>query len=115
MPAAAELRREAEATIENVAERLEAMRLEAERQAELSANQIPTATPADAPQQRQGDPAQPGFQQREEQRRATDQQAALIAQADSLAAQLAELQRTLEELGPADPELAAALEELQQL
>jgi hypothetical protein len=116
MPAASELRREAEATIENVAERLEAMRAEAERQAELSqAQAIESAARPEVPQPRTADPAQPGFQQREEQRRASDQQAALLAQADSLAASLAELQRTLEELGQADPELAAALEELQQL
>jgi hypothetical protein len=116
MPAASELRREAEATIESVAERLEAMRAEAERQADLSqAQAIEAAARPDAPQPRAGDPAQPGFQQREEQRRASDQQAALLAQADSLAASLAELQRTLEELGQADPELAAALEELQDL
>ncbi|MGE0161222.1 MAG: hypothetical protein AB7T31_17640 [Gemmatimonadales bacterium] len=116
MPAASELRREAEETIETVAERLEAMRVEAERQAELSAAQsVETAARPDVPEPRAGDPAEPGFQQREEQRRASDQQAALLAQADSLAASLAELQRTLEELGQADPELAAALEELQQL
>jgi hypothetical protein len=116
MPAASELRREAEATIESVAERLEAMRAEAERQADLSQTQaIEAAARPDVPEPRAGDPAQPGFQQREEQRRASDQQAALLAQADSLAASLAELQRTLEELGQADPELAAALEELQEL
>jgi len=116
MPAASELRREAEATIENVAERLEAMRAEAERQADLSAQQaIATAAQRTAPEPRAGDPAQTGFQQREEQRRASDQQAALLAQADSLAAALAELQQTLEELGQADPELAAALEEMQEL
>jgi len=116
MPAASELRREAEATIESVAERLEAMRAEAERQADLSqAQAIEAAARPDVQQPRAGDPAQPGFQQREEQRRASDQQAALLAQADSLAASLAELQRTLEELGQADPELAAALEELQEL
>jgi hypothetical protein len=114
MPAASELRREAEATIENVAERLEAMRAEAERQADLSAQQAVAPQP-NAPQPRAGDQAQPGFQQREEQRRASDQQTALLAQADSLAAALAELQRTLEELGQADPELAAALEEMQEL
>jgi hypothetical protein len=115
MPVAAELRREAEATIENVAERLEAMRAEAERQAELSAMQLDPAARTDAPQPRPGDQTQQGFQQREEQRRASDRQAALLAQADSLAAALAELQRTLEELGQADPELAAALEELREL
>jgi hypothetical protein len=120
MPLVSELRREAEETLENVAERLEAMRVEAERLAEETTNQALEVAAQQqqqqaVPERRPGDTAEPGFQQREEQRRAADQQSDLLAQVDSLSADLAELQRMLEDLGQADPELAAELEELQQL
>lgn len=116
MPLVSELRREAEATLENVAERLETMRAEAERQAEESLNPaLDAAVQQDVPEPRAGNQAEPGFQQREEMRRAADQQSALLSQVDSLSADLAELQKMLEDLGQADPELVAELEELQQL
>ena len=116
MPLVSELRREAEATLEEVTERLEAMRAEAERQAEASLNQrLDAAAQQDVPEPRAGDPPEPGFQQREEMRRAADQQDALLSQVDSLSSDLAELQKMLEDLGQADPELVAELEELQRL
>lgn len=119
MPLVSELRREAEATLEEVADRLEAMRAEAERLAEETTNQaLENAAQVQqqaVPERRPGDTAEPGFQQREQQRRAADQQADLLSQVDSISADLAELQKMLEDLGQADPELAAELEELQQL
>ncbi len=118
MPLVAELRREAEATLEEVADRLEAMRAEAERLAEETTNQaLENAAQQQqaVPERRPGDTAQPGFQQREQQRRAADQQADLLSRVDSISADLAELQKMLEDLGQADPALAAELEQLQQL
>jgi len=116
MPMVAELRREAEATLQNVAERLDSLRIEAERQELENTNQALSAQAQQAtPQPRPGDPREPGFQQREQMQRAADQQQDLLAQVDSLSADLAELQKMLEDLGQADPELAAELQELQEL
>jgi hypothetical protein len=117
MPMVSELRREAEATLENVAERLEAIRAEAERQAVENTSQAveAQAQQANAPEPRPGDQREPGFQQREQMQRAADQQQGLLSQVDSLSADLAELQRMLEDLGQADPELAAELQQLQEL
>lgn len=117
MPLVSELRREAEATIETVAERLEAIRAEAERQAVETADQTleVQAQAANAPEPRPGDVAEPGFQQRQQMQRAADQQQGLLSQVDSLSADLAELQKMLEDLGQADPELVAELQQLQEL
>ncbi|MBM4182880.1 MAG: hypothetical protein FJ207_01490 [Gemmatimonadetes bacterium] len=117
MPMVNELRREAEETLENVADRLDALRAEAERQAVENANQAleNQAQAANAPEPRNGNANEPAFQQREQMQRAADQQQGLMSQVDSLSADLAELQKMLEDLGQADPELAAQLEELQEL
>jgi hypothetical protein len=113
MPDVEELRREAEATLEGVAERLEELRAQAARQAEASANRALEANPQRSPQA--GPPPEPSFEQREALRRALEEQTALLGQVDSLRADVEALQRAMEEAGQADPELAADLDELQEL
>jgi len=113
MPDVQELRREAEATLDHVAERLEDLRAQAERQAEASANR---ALEADTQQNPRGrPPPEVDFEQREALRRALEEQTALLSEVDSLRADVEALQRAMEEAGQADPELAADLEELQEL
>lgn len=113
MPDVVELRREAEATLAAVAERLEELRAQAARQAEANADR---AAQAAAQQSRRSvaDP-QTGFEQREALRRALEEQAALLGQVDSLRADVEALERALREAGQADPALAADLERLQQM
>ena len=111
MPDVAELRREAEATLDSVAGRLEELRAQAARQAEQNANRALD----DAPQQPAGDRSGVDFEEREALRRALEEQAALLGEVDSLRADVEALQRALEEAGQADPELSAQLEELQKL
>lgn len=113
MPDVVELRREAEATLASVAERLEEMRAQAARQAEANADRAAQAA-AQQSQQQGGDP-QAGFEQREALRRALDEQTALLAQVDSLAGNVDALQQAMEQAGQADPALQADLDQLQQL
>jgi hypothetical protein len=113
MPDVVELRREAEATLASVAERLEELRARAERQAQANADR---ATQAGAQQSRpQGADPQAGFEQREALRRALDEQIALMGQVDSLRADVQALQRAMEDAGQADPGLAADLQQLREL
>jgi hypothetical protein len=113
MPDVEELRREAEATLENVAERLDELRAQAERQAEASADRALQASAQRNPQA--GPPPDADFEQREALRRALEEQTALLSEVDSLRADVDALRRAMEEAGQADPELAADLEELQEL
>jgi hypothetical protein len=113
MPDVGELRREAEATLESVAERLEELRAQAARQAEANANRAIEATAQQTP--RAGPPTDVDFDQREALRRALEEQAALLDQVDSLQSDVEALQRAMEEAGQADPQLAAQLEQLQQM
>jgi len=110
MPDVEELRREAEATLESVADRLEELQAQAARQAEQNANRS-----VEAAQQQAGDPSDVDYEQREALRRALDEQTALLDEVDSLRANVDALQRAMEEAGQADPALAAQLRDLQQL
>jgi hypothetical protein len=107
----AELRREAEATLDSVAGRLDELRAQAARQAEQNANRALE----DTPRPPTGDRTGVDFEEREALRRALEDQAALLGEVDSLRADVEALQRALEEAGQADPELSAQLEELQKL
>lgn len=117
MPAARELQRDAQATLENVADRLEELRDEAAQQAEANQNQAleDAARRNQPPTPGSGDRNEPDFQKREELQRAMDEQAALLEQVDSLKAKLESLQEAMEEAGQADPDLAAQLNQLQDL
>ncbi|HUF76748.1 MAG TPA: hypothetical protein VMM35_10750, partial [Longimicrobiales bacterium] len=113
MPDVQELRRAAEATLDDVAERLEQLRAQAERQAEASAERALAANTPQNPQRQP--PPEVDFEQREALRRALEEQTALLSEVDSLRADVDALQRAMEEAGQADPELARDLEELQDL
>lgn len=112
MPAAAELRREAEDALEGVAERLEELAAEAARQAEENRDRALESAA------RQGDrnetPAEQ-FEQSEELRNALENQETLTSEVDSLRTELEALERLMEEAGQADPQLREQLEELQDL
>jgi len=108
-----ELDREAEATLEESAERLAELRAEAERLAEQNRNRALEA--ANQPNAQGGNPDEPDFRRREELRRALEEQAAMLDNVDSLTARLEALERRMEEAGQADPELVADLNELQDL
>lgn len=118
MPDAAEMRREAERQLEDVAERLQEMAEEAGEQA-AETRDMERAAEARDPGSQSGnrpDPQDPmAFQEREELRRALDEQQRMTEQVDSLQEELAGLERTMEDAGQADPELQAQLEELQEL
>jgi hypothetical protein len=95
---------------------LDELRAEAERLAEQNRNRsLETANQRAAQSGRGNDPSQPDFRQREELRRALEEQAAMIDNVDSLSARLEALERRMEEAGQADPELVADLTELQDL
>ncbi len=120
MPDAAEMRRAAEERIGEVGERLEELAREAGERAEETRDmerqargqrQEERPAPPGRPQPEQG----MGFEEREELRRAVEGQEELTAEVDSLEGELQDLQRTMEEAGQSDPELAADLQELQDL
>jgi hypothetical protein len=113
MPDAGSLRREAEDAFERVADRLEELASEAERQAEEN---------RDAALEREaerGEDAPVGseeeFAEREELQRALEEQQALTGQVDSLSSELDALERMMEEAAQADPELRRQMDELQEL
>ncbi len=113
MPAAAELQREAEQTLEDVAQRIEELAAEAARQAEENRDQ---ALEAEAQARREaGTEPETDFEEREELQRALESQAEMTSQIDSLASELRTLEEIMEEAGQADPRLRAELEELQEL
>ena len=111
MPAVEELRREAESTLESVAERLEELRTQAARQAEANANRAMEANR----QPQANAPPEVDFEQREALRQALEEQTALLSEVDSLRADVEAMQQAMEEAGQVDPELAAELQELQQM
>lgn len=116
MPEAAELRREAEEAFEGVADRLEELAAEADRQAEANREQALEAQAED--DARQGDAATDeaaDFEEREELQRALDDQKQMSAEVDSLRAEMEAMERLLEEAGQADPELRRQIEELQEM
>lgn len=113
MPQAAEMRREAEDAFEGVAERLEELAAEADRQATENrdrALESATQRGTDRPTEQQ----QADFEAREELARSLEEQAAMSADVDSLRAEMEALERMMEEAGQADPELRRQLEELQE-
>lgn len=113
MPAAAELRREAENAFQDVAERLEQLAEEAARQATENRDQaLESTTPRGEPQQGE---QQPDFQQREDLERALEEQRQMSAQVDSMRAEMDALERMMQEAGQADPELRRQLEDLQEM
>lgn len=113
MPEAAELRREAEAALEGVAERLEELAAEAARQAEENRdNALQSAAERDG---NESDQDRADFEEREELQRALENQEAMSAEVDSLRAEMEALEKMMEDAAQADPELRRALEELQEL
>lgn len=110
MPDVEELRRDAESTLESVAERLDELRAQAERQAEANQNQALAADQRQAGQQ-----PEVAFEQREAMRRALEEQTAMLSEVDSLRADVEAMQRAMEEAGQFDPQLAAELEDLQDM
>ena len=117
MPIASELQRAAEEQLETTADRLEELAAEAARQAEenrdlareaAAQREIEEASAAD-------EQGRPDFEERQDLQQALDDQRQLTDQVDSLQAELAELERIMEEAGQSDPELAGDLEELQEL
>ena len=113
MPAAAEMQRAAEQQLEDVAERLAELAEEAARRAEENRDQA--LENAAQPDRRGQEDGQPDFEQREELQAALDDQEEMSAAADSMRAELEELERLMEEAGQADPGLSRELEELQEL
>ena len=113
MPAAAEMQRAAEQQLEDVAERLAELAEEAARRAEE--NRDKALENAAQPDRRGPEDGQPDFEQREELQAALDNQEEMNAAADSMAGELEELERLMEEAGQADPGLSRELEELQEL
>ena len=110
MPAVAELRREAEAALEGVAEKLAELAAEAARQAAENRDQALEA----AAQRDEEDPStgrESDFEEREELQAALENQEELTSDVDSLRAELEALQRMMEEAGQADPELSDELGE----
>lgn len=119
MPGSAELRRAAQEELEDVSERLEELSDEARRQAEetrdlerIAGAQQEEATPR--PRRRNERPEM-AFEEREELRKAIEDQEELTDRVDSLRAELEALEETLREAGEADPQLREDLEELQEL
>jgi hypothetical protein len=113
MPDAVELDRDAEAELEEAAAQLEELQAQAARLAEQNQNRALESAADRAAQDGRGD--DPDFRQREELRRALEEQAAMLDNVDSLSNRLDALERRMEEAGQADPELVADLEELQNL
>ena len=114
MPAAAELRREAEAALEGVAEKLAELAAEAARQAAENRDQaLESAAERDEEDPNTG--PESDFEEREELEAALENQEELTSDVDSLRAELEALERMMEEAGQADPELSDELEELQEL
>ncbi|HSW30701.1 MAG TPA: hypothetical protein VLH75_14540 [Longimicrobiales bacterium] len=118
MPDASALRRGAEELLGEVAERLEELASEAQRNAEETRDLQRAAAARPSNGGRPGTPdaqGEMGFEEKEEVRKALEGQAELSSGVDSLRSELEALQRALEDAGQADPELRADLDELQRL
>jgi hypothetical protein len=115
MPQAAELQREAEEAFEGVAERLEELAREAERQATENRDQALESAAREQTESSGEAQEQADFQQREDLERALAEQEQMAGEVDSLRAEMEALERMMEEAGQADPELRQQLEELQDL
>lgn len=112
LPEAAELRREAEDALEDVAERLEELAAEADRQAQENRE---AALEAEVPQNAGQAGEEEAFEQREELEAALEQQEQMSAEVDSMRQEMESLERMMEEAAQADPELRRQLEELQEM
>ncbi len=118
MPDASALRRGAEGLLGELAERLEELASEAQRNAEDTRDLQRAAAARPSDSGRPGSPdaqGEMGFEEAEEVRRALEGQAELSSEVDSLRSELEALQRALEDAGQADPELRADLDELRRL
>ena len=117
MPIASELQRAAEEQLEATAERLEELAAEAARQAEENRDLAREAAAQREIEEGSATDEQgrPDFEERQDLQRALEDQRQLSDQVDSLQAELAELERIMEEAGQSDPELARDLKELQEL
>ncbi|MEJ2202822.1 MAG: hypothetical protein P8170_01795 [Gemmatimonadota bacterium] len=118
MPNADELRRSAEAQLEDVAARLEELAEEAAQQSEENRDLQRQVASQREEERRPGRPEperELGFEEREELRAALEGQEELTGQVDSLQSELRALEDAMREAGQADPELARDLEELQEL
>lgn len=114
MPEAAEMRREAEDAFEGVADRLEELAAEADRQA-IENRERAMEDAARRGAEQPTDQQQADFEAREELARSLEEQATMSADVDSLRSEMDALERMLEEAGQADPELRRQLQELQQM
>jgi hypothetical protein len=115
MPEAAQLRRAAEEAFEGVAEKLEELAAEAERQAMANRDQaLEAQSQADQQEASEAGSAE-DFEEREELQRSLEDQQAMSAEVDSLRAEMEAMEQLLEEAGQADPELRRQLEELQEM
>jgi hypothetical protein len=116
LPEAAELRREAEDAFEGVADRLEELAAEAERQAEANRDQaLEAEARGDRSEGTEAGESAEDFEEREELQRALEDQQQMSAEVDSLRAEMEAMERLLEEAGQADPELRRQLEELREM
>ncbi len=117
MPVASELQRAAQEQLEATAERLEELAAEAARQAKENRNLArQAAAQPEIEEARAGDKQDRlGFEERQDLQRALEDQEQLTDEVDSLRAELAELERMMEEAGQSNPELAKDLKELQEL
>ncbi|MGD8319645.1 MAG: hypothetical protein PVJ02_04310, partial [Gemmatimonadota bacterium] len=120
MPLASELRRDAEKQLGDVAERLKKLAEEAGKKAAENRDlqRQEAAERQDRGQQRpgeQGKGEEADFEQREQLKKALEDQDRLTSQVDSMRAEMEALEETMREAGQADPELRKDLEELQKL
>jgi hypothetical protein len=120
VPDPSELRRNAQDQLDSMASRLEQLTDQADKSAQANKDhQERTAAgqqTGDRP--RAGSDAQKDqadFQEREDLKKAVEGQQALSGQVDSMRAELADLQKTMEQAGQADPALTKDLQELQKL
>ena len=122
MPAASEMRRDAQERMEAMAERLQELAERAEAAGE-QARDMERRAAAERP--RPGEQARPGgqpppgegpdFQERQELQRALEEQESMLAQVDSARRELEALAEAMREAGAADPDLQRDLRELQEL
>ena len=124
MPAAAEIRRGAQTTLEEAARRAEGLAEQARRFAEetrdlerlSAADQSRQGTNRAPLQRRDGERSETaGFERREDLRQAVERQQGLTAELDSLREELRALSESMREAGLSAPEFRSDLEELQRL
>ena len=119
-PTPADLRREAQERLDDVARGVEELADRADEQAQETQDQERQLNNRQEPQERQLNNRQEPqermeFQEQEDMRGALEDQAALLNAIDSLEMELAQLDRDLEAAGLGDPELQRKLQELQRL